>query len=1549
MRNSKKIAAFLMALVVTSMNVPMTFDSAIQMVAHATEASNEGIIVTTQPKNAYGDIGDIVLFSVTATGVSKYQWQYNSGNGWVNWNGGTNSTLSVTINNRLKKTYTYRCAMTDAYGEVTYTDEVNILDKLERPGIGITSQPVTAYGDIGDTVSFSVTATGVSKYQWQYNSGNGWVNWNGGTNSTLSVTINNRLKKTYTYRCAMTDAYGEVTYTDEVRIVDKLTLTDPESTTITSDTDATFAVTATGTGDLTYMWEFSTDGEVWDGYNGDDANTTSITISGSDAVNGTQYRCVVSDNYGQSKTSNAATLTVETPAVDNHCGPDMTYDYADGVLTISGTGFMDYEITSNPVSPFAAILEENNVTSPIDVVVENGVEGIGAYAFTDIAINNITLPESVRIIGKGAFNNTGDTTLTVEYPALMFSNDSGLDAGDNMIGYSGSSAENFANANDLSFTAINDDFDDTDHDIYLNVGESTTINATGTRLRYVSSNYDVADVDQYGNVTAVNDGYAMIFVYDVRGRSQAYDIHVGEGRLELPLYQIICPGDSFTIGSDVYFHVIRSDESAFSLSDYWDDIYNMNFTSFKGATEEILSYTDNGQTAITYANAIVDVIPAKNGVTYSGRVEKDGAATGGVWYALTAGDTDVRVDLSFASGTELAANIYQSYSNRDYYDEEAEAWCGSQIWWGSGYNFSDTITVPAGKTYYLCIMPINEDGSGDYSFTATYTNYEHPVLTDNEEYTLVPSMQGEMTTISFTAPAEGNYLIETIGSKFYHYDIANNAEMQNNDDEGQTCYGMSADEYGWGNTSCYYAWLSEGETAYIRAWFDEETEESDNIKFRIHAVSAADEAVVINDFENPNVLSKTPDDFDRRTFDGEAGKTYYIYVEGNDTHTLIWDQNWLDTGVWNVYDGYSVAEFTCNEAQTYHFMVLPRTQTDRSGNVNVWISTYERVPVSLDETCSVYDMRLDHRDFIYTAEEDGTYYISIDSIKDISDDVDQTDDESNNIVLWLTIHDTEDIDNESAVNGWSFPYRNTEDFKEATMFDVTAGQVVMINFDHTMTSHLEFSLHKTKPYKISAELDNVYANVAKRLENQEYAFTAPEDGTYLFTAAKDDTITAPSGDFSFELYDTDRNAIDGSFICTDSYVNYTYSLTAGETVYVKILPQYAGETTYYRFVVRNTDQPMNTEMLTDAAGWKTNDMTAEDIQEPAVFELSDVTANSFTINVANHGTEDWYTQVFYELPLIEGNPYLLQFNLTADNDSAVSLALQRSHLNYDTWGWQEVTASDAPYSFLIEADTDGLAKLFFQNFQPGTYTISDISLVPLSEEAYQAYLDAQDQAEYPYNHENYMGTVTSDNPVWISYTTENASLFDIYELINIYGDVNVEVYEADQETLYPSVYAQCDNHRRVYFEDDMTIWFKVSTENESEDYKFHFAKFDREDTVVLEEDVSGTIEPYSVEWYAFTAAETGNYTFNLNADGQFNMELYLNNRTTGYLPEQNEYNSEQNGFSGYWQFDYETSMHLDAGDTVYIKLTDNQYDVSNGYTLSVQNSEENIEDGGTDG
>ena len=369
MRNSKKIVAFLMALTVTTMNVPIAFAGTNDFIAYATEEVQDDIIISKPPIDTTVPAESPATFSVVASGDGlTYQWKYqlNGKTTWSNFSGGTKSSIKV-----------------------------NYL--ASRDGMKV--------------------------------------------------------------KCLITDANGNTKETDEVTLTyfQALNITDPSDTTITPDTDATFTVTATGTGDLTYQWEYLLpDSDTW---NCVGSPEPTFTAEGSVWVSGTQFRCTVYDNYGQSKTSNAATLTVEAPA-DLRCGDNITYDYADGVLTISGTGFMDYEITSNPVSPFAAILEENNVTTPIDVVITDGVEGIGAYAFTDIAINSITLPESVRIIGKGAFNNTGYTTLTVEYPALMFSNDSGLGSGDNMIGYSGSSAEDFANANDLSFTPIDDDFDD---------------------------------------------------------------------------------------------------------------------------------------------------------------------------------------------------------------------------------------------------------------------------------------------------------------------------------------------------------------------------------------------------------------------------------------------------------------------------------------------------------------------------------------------------------------------------------------------------------------------------------------------------------------------------------------------------------------------------------------------------------------------------------------------------------------------------------------------------------------------------------------------------------------------------------------------------------------------------------------------------------------------------------------------------------------------------------------------------------------------------------
>ena len=102
------------------------------------------------------------------------------------------------------------------------------------------------------------------------------------------------------------------------------------------------------------------------------------------------------------------------------CGSNLTWDYTDGVLTITGTGDMtDYgSASSTPwysLTPLSSVIISEGVTSigsyafrnrPLtSVSIPNTVTDIGEYAFAWCqSLTSITIPHSVRTIGKAAFD-----------------------------------------------------------------------------------------------------------------------------------------------------------------------------------------------------------------------------------------------------------------------------------------------------------------------------------------------------------------------------------------------------------------------------------------------------------------------------------------------------------------------------------------------------------------------------------------------------------------------------------------------------------------------------------------------------------------------------------------------------------------------------------------------------------------------------------------------------------------------------------------------------------------------------------------------------------------------------------------------------------------------------------------------------------------------------------------------------------------------------------------------------------------------------------------
>ena len=177
--------------------------------------------ITQQPEDVTAAIGEAVTFTVKATGAESYQWQYHNGSTWKNCsaaNGGQSTTYTTAASETRYK-YTYHCVITDKAGEEHITNDVKILEPV---AFEITKQPVDVTAAIGENVEFTVEATGVASYQWQY-SGNGktWYNCKAtaGGQSTTYTTIASETRYKYTYRCVLKNKAGEELITNEVRII----------------------------------------------------------------------------------------------------------------------------------------------------------------------------------------------------------------------------------------------------------------------------------------------------------------------------------------------------------------------------------------------------------------------------------------------------------------------------------------------------------------------------------------------------------------------------------------------------------------------------------------------------------------------------------------------------------------------------------------------------------------------------------------------------------------------------------------------------------------------------------------------------------------------------------------------------------------------------------------------------------------------------------------------------------------------------------------------------------------------------------------------------------------------------------------------------------------------------------------------------------------------------------------------------------------------------------------------------------------------------------
>ena len=130
-----------------------------------------GSLFITDPQDVYADIGTTIMFCITASGTMPFYYQWQSGSIYLTDTSritGSNQICLVINNVQLSDTGSYQILVNNL--EQGKTSSYAILHVNTYPPV-IVTQPVPASNDIGNYLSFSVTASGGLPMYYQWESG----------------------------------------------------------------------------------------------------------------------------------------------------------------------------------------------------------------------------------------------------------------------------------------------------------------------------------------------------------------------------------------------------------------------------------------------------------------------------------------------------------------------------------------------------------------------------------------------------------------------------------------------------------------------------------------------------------------------------------------------------------------------------------------------------------------------------------------------------------------------------------------------------------------------------------------------------------------------------------------------------------------------------------------------------------------------------------------------------------------------------------------------------------------------------------------------------------------------------------------------------------------------------------------------------------------------------------------------------------------------------------------------------------------------------------
>jgi hypothetical protein len=300
--------------------------------------------ISSQPTNLTACVGSNANFSLTASGSGLgYQWMVNPGSGWVNatngalYSGVTTSALTITGVTAAMNTYQYKCIITSSCAGST-TSSSATLTVVAAIINSISSSQIICSGILPATLTGSASVGYI--YLWQsstVSSVSGFVTASG-VNNAANYSPNPGSTNTWYQRVVTNAGCSSTSNVDSITVnpTPISISSQPAAQQICAGGTASFSVTASGPGTLSYQWYENkgsgfnalVDGGIYSG-----SLTSQLTLTGATAgMNGYTYRVQVfaSGCSASSLNSNAVALTTNS-------APAITGNNPASVLACSGS------------------------------------------------------------------------------------------------------------------------------------------------------------------------------------------------------------------------------------------------------------------------------------------------------------------------------------------------------------------------------------------------------------------------------------------------------------------------------------------------------------------------------------------------------------------------------------------------------------------------------------------------------------------------------------------------------------------------------------------------------------------------------------------------------------------------------------------------------------------------------------------------------------------------------------------------------------------------------------------------------------------------------------------------------------------------------------------------------------------------------------------------------------------------------------------------------------------------------------------------------------